>query len=238
MTTPTSLTLVGATGLTGSHTFKSLLASPHAFNITTITRRATETGAPANPLTKVASRLFPSLLDAPADKERLVESGGVYVSCLGTTRAAAGGTAEQEKIDLVLNRDLAKRAKEDGASTIILVSSVGASPDSRMFYPRIKGQLEADVKALAFDRTVILRPAALLGARTESRPAEYIAQNLFRGLRKVGLPMDSLAIDAEDVGACIAHLAANPPTEKLLVINDHEIIANAKLYRAAQPTSA
>ncbi|WVQ75204.1 hypothetical protein IAR50_004815 [Cryptococcus sp. DSM 104548] len=239
MTTPsTSLTLVGATGLTGSLALRHLLASPAAFNITTLTRRAPDTTAPANPQTNVTPRLFPSLFDAPNDKERLVQDGGVYVSCLGTTRAAAGGTAEQEKLDLGLNRDLAKRAKEDGASTLILVSSAGASPQSRMFYPRIKGQLEEDVKALAFDHTVILRPGMLLGGRTESRPAEYLAQNLFRGLRKVGVPVDSLAVDAEDVGACIAHLAANPPTDKLLVIGDHEIIANAKLYRASLSTSA
>lgn len=40
------------------------------------------------------------------------------MSCLGTTRAKAGGTAEQEKLDLGLNKDLATRAKKDGASTV------------------------------------------------------------------------------------------------------------------------
>lgn len=47
-----------------------------------------------------------------------MQQGGIYVSCLGTTRADAGGTAEQEKVDLGLNKDLATRAKKDGASTV------------------------------------------------------------------------------------------------------------------------
>jgi hypothetical protein len=44
--------------------------------------------------------------------------GAVYISCLGTTRADAGGVENQRKIDYELNRDLATRARKDGATTV------------------------------------------------------------------------------------------------------------------------
>lgn len=40
------------------------------------------------------------------------------MSCLGTTRAAAGSTKNQERIDLDLNRELAQKAKHDGVDTV------------------------------------------------------------------------------------------------------------------------
>lgn len=239
--TPISVTLVGATGLVGSRSLLSILSSSTPFSITTLTRRALPanlTPSPTSPSTKLDQRQYTDLFDAPKDTTSIAQKGGVYITALGTTRAAAGSTEAQEKIDLVLNRDLAKRAKEDGADTIILVSSSGSSATSRFFYPRIKGQLEEDVKALEFKNTIILRPATLLGERTESRPAEAVAQCVFRGLKRWGVPVDSLAIDATDVGAAIAHLAAHPPTEKVTVLWDKEITAYAKEYRQANPTSS
>ncbi|OWZ44642.1 endoplasmic reticulum protein [Cryptococcus neoformans c45] len=240
MTAPTSVTLVGATGLTGSHSLNCLLTSPHAFSIDALTRRPlSDTPSAVNPLTKLTTRLYNSLFDAPTDKDALVQQGGIYVSCLGTTRANAGGTAEQEKLDLGLNKDLATRAKKDGASTLILVSTLGAASSSYFFYPRMKGQLEDAVKALDFDHTVILQPAILLGDRAEPRGiSEVVLKGVVRGIRKVGLSVDSLAVEGADIGACIAHLAANPPSEKVLTIGDHEIIAYAKQYRAAQTQSS
>nr|ODN95435.1 endoplasmic reticulum protein [Cryptococcus depauperatus CBS 7855] len=231
MANATAVTLVGATGLTGSHTLSSLLSSSHPFNVTVLTRRSLPQAASANSLT---TRLYTSLFDAPTDKEPIVERGGVYVSCLGTTRAKAGGTAEQEKVDLDLNKDLAKRAKEDGAKMLILVSANGSSPHSRLFYSRIKGLLEEYVKSLSFSQTVILKPGLLLGDRQESRPAEAATRWLVGGLKKWGAPVDSLAVETEDIGACIAYLSAHPPTESLLTLGNHEIIAYAKQFHTSQ----
>ncbi|WVR08306.1 hypothetical protein IAU60_005359 [Kwoniella sp. DSM 27419] len=237
-TTPTPITLVGATGLTGSRALSAILASTHPFNLTLLSRRSIELSPPSgNPQTTHSLRLFSDLSEAPTGDESIVEEGGIYVSCMGTTRAKAGSQANQEKIDLILNGQLAKRAKDDGASMMILVSTAGASANSSFFYPRIKGQLEEQIKELGFERTVILRPATILGTRDESRPAEYAFQSTFRGLRRLGLPMNQFCIDAEDIGACIAHLAANPPTEAVTTLWDNEMIAHAKAYRATLPSS-
>nr|XP_018260546.1 uncharacterized protein I303_07471 [Kwoniella dejecticola CBS 10117]OBR82704.1 hypothetical protein I303_07471 [Kwoniella dejecticola CBS 10117] len=197
-TTPTPVTLVGATGLTGSHTLHSILSSTHPFNLKVLTRRSLPPTEPSkNPLTSLTTKLYSDLFEAPTDGSAIAEKGGVYVSCLGTTRANAGGTANQEKLDLGLNRDLAKKAREDGADTMILVSTGGANHSSHFFYMRIKGQLEEDVKSMGFKNVYILRPGALLGERTESRPAEWLMQGTFKGLKKIGLAFN-MATQAEE----------------------------------------
>ena len=52
----------------------------------------------------------------------------MFISCLGTTRAAAGSVEKQREIDLELNWKLAKAAKEEGVETVsFLISSVWTS---------------------------------------------------------------------------------------------------------------
>ncbi|WWC93096.1 uncharacterized protein L201_008061 [Kwoniella dendrophila CBS 6074] len=239
MATPSPITLVGATGLTGSFTLKSILSSSHPSNLTILTRRSLpfQTPSPGNPQTKLTTRLYENLFQAPKDGQKISESNGVYISCLGTTRADAGGTANQEKLDLDLNRDLAKKAREDGADTMILVSSGGASHTSRFFYMRIKGQLEEDVKAMGFNRVIILRPGALIGHRADGRKGQWFMNSLFTPLKTLGISFNS-ATYGEDVGACIAELVANPPEEKLLTISDDKIVEYANKFRKSNPNSS
>ena len=49
---------------------------------------------------------------------------------------------------------------------------LGADPESSNFYQRTKGEMEAAVSALEFDRLAVLRPSLLLGDRDELRPVE------------------------------------------------------------------
>jgi len=117
MSTPTPVTLVGATGLTGSAALSHLLKTKsHAFDITTLARKAISVQPASNPQTTYTHNIVSDLFDAP--KQQVAKVGGVYVSCLGTTRATAGSFEAQEKLDLGLNADLAKRAKADGAETV------------------------------------------------------------------------------------------------------------------------
>lgn len=117
MALPLPVTLVGATGLTGAATLNALLQTKTSpFNITTIARKAINPLPASHTSTSYSHNLVSDLFDAPKDK--VAEKGGIYISCLGTTRASAGSFAAQEKLDLGLNTDLAQRAKEDGASTV------------------------------------------------------------------------------------------------------------------------
>ena len=114
------ITLVGGTGLTGSATLLALLQSPSAVNLTAITRK--EHPAPVqnytNASTSYTNRALTNLADAITSTEGVGPNGGVYISCLGTTRGQAGGFEKQKEIDLYLNRDLVTKAKADGAKTV------------------------------------------------------------------------------------------------------------------------
>lgn len=117
MSTAIPVTLVGATGLTGAEAYKALLKSKSsAFAVTTLARKALPAETPANAASTTTPKQFNDLFDAP--KGQVAIRGGVYVSCLGTTRGIAGGVEQQRRIDLDLNRELAQKAKEDGASTV------------------------------------------------------------------------------------------------------------------------
>ena len=114
------ITLVGGTGLTGSAALLALLQSPSAVQLTTITRKDAPSPIQAftNGSTTYINRPFSNLSDAIGSSEGVGPSGGVYISCLGTTRGAAGGFEKQKEIDLYLNRDLVTKAKADGAKTV------------------------------------------------------------------------------------------------------------------------
>lgn len=116
MPSPTLITLVGATGLTGASTLSALLRTKSPLDITTIARKAINPDPAAHPETVYSHNLVSDLFDAPSGE--VGKKGGVYISCLGTTRGTAGSFAEQEKLDLGLNRDLARKAKEDGAERV------------------------------------------------------------------------------------------------------------------------
>ena len=66
-----------------------------------------------------------------------------------------------------------------------LVSAIGASVDSSFFYPKVKGELEQDIRKIGFRSLTILRPSMIGGARGEFRLTESIALALSRVLAPV-----------------------------------------------------
>ena len=94
--------------------------------------------------------------------------------CLGTTIKAAGSKDNFKKVDLDYNVSIAKKAKEAGASTLILISSIGASSSSNNFYLKTKGELEEAIQELDFKVVNIFRPSFLVGQRSEKRFAEGV----------------------------------------------------------------
>src|SRR5690625_6710411 len=72
----------------------------------------------------------------------------------------------------------ARHVRETGACHFILVSSMGAGPESRIFYSRVKGEVEQDLRKAGFDRLTLARPTLLLGDRDESRFGEDLARRL------------------------------------------------------------
>ena len=95
---------------------------------------------------------------------------------LGTTIATAGSKEAFYKVDHDLVIDFAKNAKDAGAKTFALVSSVGANPKTSNFYLKVKGETEKDLEAMGFESLIILRPSMLMGERKEFRLGELIGK--------------------------------------------------------------
>jgi uncharacterized protein YbjT (DUF2867 family) len=76
----------------------------------------------------------------------------------------------------------ARAAREAGARAFVHVTALGADPRSRVFYNAVKGEVEASVARLGFERVVALRPSLLDGPRAERRPAERASLAVARAL--------------------------------------------------------
>jgi uncharacterized protein YbjT (DUF2867 family) len=100
--------------------------------------------------------------------------GDLYFCCLGTTIKAAGSKENFEKVDHAAIIDFAKIARAYDAKSFTLVSAMGANANSMIFYNRVKGRTEDDVRALGLRSLIIFRPALLAGPRREFRLAERV----------------------------------------------------------------
>ena len=100
----------------------------------------------------------------------------IAICTLGTTMKVAGSKAVFRSVDYSLVLEFATAAREAGAQQFICVSSVGALAGSPSFYLNTKGEVEAALRVLDFDRLDILRPGLLTGgSRKESRLGESLA---------------------------------------------------------------
>jgi uncharacterized protein YbjT (DUF2867 family) len=162
------LCLVGATGLVGS-SLVSACVGRQDVRLVAVSRR--EMALPAG------ARMEVLLAPVEGWPEAIVASkADVLVCALGTTMRDAGGSREVFRTvdhDLVLAS--ATAAHGAGIRHMILVTSIGADPASENFYLRTKGEVEAQVRKLGFDRVDVLRPSLLVGRRRPVRPLERLA---------------------------------------------------------------
>lgn len=174
--------VLGATGLVGSHLLDALARDARFEAVVAIVRRPTEKRSP-----KIEDRVI-DFKSEGAFREAV--KGDVLFSSLGTTLRKAGSKEAQYEVDYTFQMRAAVAARSNGVDAYVLVSSMGASASSRLFYSRMKGELDRDVIALGFPRCRILRPGILDGERGESRPMERLGLGAMRafavvpGLRK------------------------------------------------------
>ena len=112
--------------------------------------------------------------------------GDVAFSCLGTTLAVAGSKEAQWRVDYDYQYAFAQQCKANGVPTFVLISAAGATAQSKMFYNRMKGQLEDAVKALDFPSLLIFQPSVLIRSNND-RGAENFSVKAIHFLNKIGL---------------------------------------------------
>jgi uncharacterized protein YbjT (DUF2867 family) len=155
--TPRIALLAGATGLVGRALLSMLLASKQYRSVHVLLRRAP-------PNIEVNAKLNVHQVDfarLPADFPR---ADDVFIA-LGTTIKVAGSKAAFRQVDFDFVVNTARAARAAGATRLAVVSALGADATSRVFYNRVKGEMQDAIAELGYEAVVIAQPSLLLGDR-------------------------------------------------------------------------
>jgi uncharacterized protein YbjT (DUF2867 family) len=164
--------VLGATGLVGRECVAQFAAAPQFERVTALVRRSLP-----------ASLRRPDVTERVVDFDRLQDSAASFsvshiVCALGTTIKTAGSQAQFRRVDYEYPLAAARIGVDRGARHFLLVSALGANATSRVFYSRVKGELEDAIRALSYQSITIVRPSLLLGPREELRIGEVIGKFL------------------------------------------------------------
>lgn len=197
---PTSI-IVGSTGLVGGNVIKVL--SNKKQRAIALTRRS---------IPNLPPNITEMIIDFDAFEKNgsLPSCNNVFI-CLGTTIKTAGSKENFRKVDIDYCLSIARKAKESGAETLSLISSIGANSSSKNFYLRTKGELEESIQRIGFSTVNIFRPSFLVGERSEKRLAEKIAINLAKimDLFLIGTASKYRSVKAESLAKTMVLKADN-----------------------------
>jgi len=164
--------IAGASGLVGSEILKLLLTSETYTEIHLLVRISLELNSP-----KVVEQIINF-----EELEKFEPGSQIdHIYCtLGTTIKKAKTKENFKKVDYDYVLELSKKAKQWNSEKFLIVSSLGANAKSRIFYSRVKGEIENALKNLNLNHLFIFRPSLLLGNRKEHRAGEKTAINLYK----------------------------------------------------------
>ncbi|KAM6979957.1 oxidoreductase HTATIP2 [Aplochiton taeniatus] len=209
--------VLGASGETGRLLLKEIVERNIFSKITLIGRRQLN----------FEEKAYENLVQEVVDFEKLDDYAAAFQGhdvgycCLGTTKAKAG-TEGFIRVDHDYVLKSAELAKAGGSAQFHLESSKGADKNSGFLYLKVKGQVEADIEALGFERYSVYRPAVLMVDRKESRPTEWLARKVLSPFSSMFPTAMSIPIQAV-VRAMVSNTLLQPQQKT-------EILENKAIY--------
>lgn len=193
----TRLLIVGATGLVGQSVLELAKSDPRIHSIVAPTRRALPPHA--------------KLQNPVVDFDRLPHDAPWWrvdaaICTLGTTMRDAGSREAFRKVDFDYPVAVANHVRRHGATAFALNSATGANAGSRIFYNRVKGEVEQALTALDFPSLTIVRPGLIGGKRPTVRPAELIGMKTLLAIGPL-LPRRYRVVPAERIAKCLLDAA-------------------------------
>ena len=152
-----SALLAGASGLIGQALLARLLGEGAYRQVTVLARGRAKSAQPD-------SKLDWREVDFEHLPEPLPTGDDVYLA-LGTTIKVAGSESAFRRVDFDYVVGIARAARAAGATRLAVVSALGADSASRVFYNRVKGDMQAAVAGLGYTSVVIAQPSLLMGDR-------------------------------------------------------------------------
>ena len=209
--------ILGATGLTGSHLLELLLEDPNYETVTVFTRNK-------------LPNIHPKLEEHEIDLLKLSDyadkfTADVLFCCIGTTKAKTPNKELYRAVDYGIPVEAAKLCKENNINSFIAISAIGANAESKIFYNRLKGEMERDVLAQKIKHTQLLQPSLIVGNRDEKRLGEDLSKK-FMNIFGFLIPNRYKMIEGKTIAQAMVQLASKPrketivPSEKIKEIAD------------------
>lgn len=217
--------LFGASGLIGNSCLRRLLVHQAYDRVISIGR---------SPIKASHPKLIHYEVDmSSTDNYRHLMRGDDLFIAIGTTMKKAGTKEVFHSIDHDLTFNIAKTGSLQGMNQLVIVSSIGADNHSLVFYLKVKGELENNIKRLPYWGIHIMRPSLLLGNREEQRPLERLAGVMGKTLHKLpGTIIADLApIESDDVAKAMVQ-AAQSLKQGTHIYHGSEIIKLAEQFNA------
>jgi len=158
--------IAGASGLVGGELLRALLAAPEYDRVIALGRQSLDC---EHPKLRSVQVNFAAL-------DQIVGELGCTDAfcCLGTTIKQAGSPEAFRAVDQTAVLAFAWLAQRHGAESFLVISSLGAHAQSRVFYSRVKGEMEAALAVLGFKYLAIFQPSLLVGPRVPPRFGEKV----------------------------------------------------------------
>jgi len=201
-----AVALLGATGAVGGQTLDALLASPAFARVTTLGRR------PARPAghSKLSEHL--AEISNPASYEALLAGHDAAICTLGVGEPSKISKEEFRRVDFQYALDFAAACRRQGVRHFSLLCAVGADPRSKIFYLRVKGELEEAIAKLGFDRVSFFRPSMILTPSNRYGVSQAVVLKVWPLLNPLlpGAWRKYRGIRVEELGAAMARNAEGP----------------------------
>jgi uncharacterized protein YbjT (DUF2867 family) len=208
--------VAGASGLTGTCLLSSLEQSAQFDSVYAFVRKPLEAK-----YSKVIEVLFSDEFTSVANQ---IPNEAVYFCCLGSTIKKAGSREQFYFVDVTLVCRFIELAESKSAHAFVLQSSVGAGSPGSNYYLSCKREAENALLSSKIPRKSIVRPSLLIGARSEFRLGERIAQILlpFLNWMMIGRLKRYRSISAELVAKAMQKLGEQ--SQKKIAIIESESI--------------
>ena len=164
--------VAGASGLVGCELLNLLLDNDKIDEVVALVRRPL-------PLSNIKLVQILTNFDSLGEIKNDLKGDALYC-CLGTTKNKTPDESDYRKVDHDYPVALAKLASENKVSQFHLISALGADPNSGIFYNKLKGETERDIKEIPFRAIYIYQPSLLTGDRKEKRQVEKLAISLMK----------------------------------------------------------
>lgn len=219
MTNKTAV-LLGATGLTGNHLLHFLIKDPSFSKIILISRRSV--GFQHEKIEEHLMDLF-ELKKA----EHLFKADVVFCA-IGTTKAKTPDPEIYEKIDYGIPVEAARLTAKNNSPKFIVISALGAHPESKILYNRLKGKMEHEVLAEKIPHTYILRPSLISGDRKENRLGENLGL-IFMKTFNFLIPKKYKLIESKTIAKAMWKLTELTPKNQIIPSDQIKVIAETEI---------